>query len=58
LVWNDTQKIIREASKILAGKSKKAKIPALWDGKTAERIIKILVESPLKKRQQIRKFTK
>jgi UDP-N-acetylglucosamine 2-epimerase (non-hydrolysing) len=46
LVWNDTQKIIREASKILAGKSKKAKIPALWDGKTAERIIKILTKAP------------
>jgi len=46
LVWNDTQKIIREASKILVGKSKKAKIPALWDGKTAERIIKVLVKAP------------
>jgi UDP-N-acetylglucosamine 2-epimerase (non-hydrolysing) len=46
LVWNDTQKIIREASKVLTGKTKKAKIPALWDGKTAERIIKILAEAP------------
>jgi len=45
LVWNDTQKIIREASNILAGKSKKAKIPALWDGKTAERIINILIKA-------------
>jgi UDP-N-acetylglucosamine 2-epimerase (non-hydrolysing) len=50
LVWNDTQKIIREASNILAGKSKKAKIPALWDGKTAERIIKILVKAPSRSR--------
>ena len=50
LVWNDTQKIIGEASNILAGKSKKAKIPALWDGKTAERIIKILVKAPSRSR--------
>jgi len=41
-VWNDTQKIIKEASKVLTGKSKKAKSLALWDGKTAERIIRIL----------------
>jgi UDP-N-acetylglucosamine 2-epimerase (non-hydrolysing) len=45
LVWNDTQKIIKEASKVLAGRPKKAKIPGLWDGKTAERIIQILVTS-------------
>jgi UDP-N-acetylglucosamine 2-epimerase (non-hydrolysing) len=49
LVWNDTQKIIKEASKVLAGKSKKAKSLALWDGKTAERIIKILTRSTSKK---------
>jgi UDP-N-acetylglucosamine 2-epimerase (non-hydrolysing) len=52
LVWNDTQKIIREASNILAGKWKKAKIPALWDGKTAERIIHILTRPVSKKRPQ------
>ena len=52
LVWNDTKKIIREASKILRGKSKKAKIPALWDGKTAERIIKILIRSTSKKHRR------
>ena len=52
LVWNDTQKIIREASKILAGKLKKAKIPALWDGKTAERVINILARSVSRKHQR------
>ena len=44
LVWNETQKIIEEAFKILDGKGRKAKIPEYWDGKTAERIIKILAE--------------
>ena len=44
LVWNDTPQIIEEAFKILEGRGKKAKIPEYWDGKTAERIVKILVE--------------
>lgn len=44
LVWNDTEKIVEEAFKILEGRGKKAKIPEYWDGKTAERIVKILVE--------------
>ena len=51
LVWNDTKKIVEEASKILDGKAKKAKIPEYWDGKTAERIIKILAEQGLKSRE-------
>jgi UDP-N-acetylglucosamine 2-epimerase (non-hydrolysing) len=49
LVWNDTERIVREAYKILEGKTKKARIPAYWDGKTAERIIKILSGHNLKK---------
>jgi len=48
LVWNDTQKIVEETFKILEGRGKKAKIPEYWDGKTAERIIKILVEDSFK----------
>jgi UDP-N-acetylglucosamine 2-epimerase (non-hydrolysing) len=44
LVWNDTERIVEEAFKILEGRGKKAKIPEYWDGKTAERIVKILVE--------------
>lgn len=44
LVGNSTQKIIAEALKILDGKSKKGSCPKLWDGKTAERIIKILAK--------------
>lgn len=49
LVWNDTGRIVREAYKILEGKTKKARIPACWDGKTAERIIKVLSGYNLKK---------
>jgi UDP-N-acetylglucosamine 2-epimerase (non-hydrolysing) len=48
LVWNDTEKIIQEAFKILNGKAKKAQIPAHWDGKTAKRVVKILSEAHLK----------
>lgn len=44
MVGNSTQKIIAEALKILDGKSKKGSCPKLWDGKTAERIIKILAK--------------
>lgn len=44
LVWNDTSAIIREAFKILNGKTKKGKCPELWDGKAAERIMNILAE--------------
>jgi UDP-N-acetylglucosamine 2-epimerase (non-hydrolysing) len=49
LVWNDTEKIVEEAFKILEGRGKKAKIPEYWDGKTAERIVRILAEEGLKK---------
>jgi UDP-N-acetylglucosamine 2-epimerase (non-hydrolysing) len=44
LVWNDTRKIVEETFRILDGKGKKANIPEYWDGKTAERIIRILAE--------------
>ncbi len=43
LVWNDTQKIIDEAFKILDGKGKRGNCPELWDGKAAERIVETLV---------------
>lgn len=42
LVWNNTERISEEAFKILDGKGKQGTCPELWDGKTAERIIKIL----------------
>ena len=49
LVRNDTETIVREAFNVLNGTIKEAKIPEYWDGKTAEKIIKILVEGALKK---------
>jgi len=42
LVWNDTQKIIDEAFKILNGKGKNGNCPELWDGKSSNRIVNIL----------------
>ena len=42
LVWNDSERIIEEAFKILDGKGKRGNCPELWDGKAAERIVKIL----------------
>jgi len=43
LVKLETDAIIREANLILNGKAKKGKIPKFWDGKTAERIVKIFL---------------
>ncbi len=43
LVGNDTQKIIDEAFKILDGKKKQGKVYELWDGKTAQRVVNIIV---------------
>ena len=39
LAGTDTAKIIKFAGEILDGKWKTGKIPELWDGHTAERII-------------------
>ena len=46
LVGNDGQKILNEAMKIINSKSKiKSPLPKLWDGKTSERIVKILSDT-------------
>jgi UDP-N-acetylglucosamine 2-epimerase (non-hydrolysing) len=42
LAGSDTQKIISFALKILDGQWKTGKVPDLWDGHTAERIIEVL----------------
>ncbi len=44
LVGVDPEKIVRESKKILAGEEKKSVGFTLWDGKAAERIVKILYE--------------
>jgi len=41
MVKLETEDIIKEANEILIGNTKKGKIPKYWDGKTAERIVKI-----------------
>jgi UDP-N-acetylglucosamine 2-epimerase (non-hydrolysing) len=43
LVGTDTAKIIAEAQKILAGHSKDGRIPELWDGHAAERIMQAVL---------------
>ncbi len=45
LVGTDTERIIAEAQKVLDGNAKKGQIPELWDGKAAERIVRILNEN-------------
>lgn len=42
IVGMDTEKIVAESLKILSGHSKKGKIPPLWDGNAAYRIVEIL----------------
>jgi len=44
LCKRNRNKILKEVNKILTGKEKKGQIPKLWDGKTAERIMKILCQ--------------
>lgn len=42
LVGNDSQRIVEEATRVLDNKGKKGSIPALWDGRAAERIVRII----------------
>ena len=51
-MWNDTRKIIDEAFKILDGKEKKGNCPELWDGNTAQRIVKMLVNREIYKKEK------
>ena len=44
LVGTDPIRIIAEVRKILRGKGKQGRRPNMWDGKAAERIVKILAE--------------
>jgi len=44
IVGSNTNLIVTEVEKILQGKQKIGKIPELWDGKAAERIVEILAK--------------
>ncbi|CAD7783118.1 MAG: UDP-N-acetylglucosamine 2-epimerase [Candidatus Methanoperedenaceae archaeon GB50] len=44
IVGSNPEKIISKSMDILNGKKKIGRIPKLWDGKAAERIINILIE--------------
>jgi UDP-N-acetylglucosamine 2-epimerase (non-hydrolysing) len=44
IVGSDTQRIINESIKIIQNKTKSGKIPKLWDGHAAERIVQIIVK--------------
>jgi UDP-N-acetylglucosamine 2-epimerase (non-hydrolysing) len=49
LVGTSHAKIVAEARKILDGHGKRGRVPKLWDGKAAERIVRCLIEHPPKK---------
>ncbi|MCR4914421.1 MAG: UDP-N-acetyl glucosamine 2-epimerase [Prevotella sp.] len=44
LVGEDPQRLAEAVSKMLAGEWKKSALPDRWDGRTAERIVRILLE--------------
>jgi len=44
LVGSDPDRILAAAHRILAGKREKGRIPALWDGRAADRIVGILLD--------------
>jgi len=46
LVGNDPARILAAARDILAGKGKKGRVPPLWDGKAAHRIVELLTSVP------------
>ena len=45
LVGNETERIIEESFKIIAGQGKTGSYPELWDGRAAERIVEIINRS-------------
>ncbi|MCG8603738.1 UDP-N-acetylglucosamine 2-epimerase (non-hydrolyzing) [bacterium] len=44
VIGSSAERIVEESRKILSGNVKKGRRPHLWDGKAAERIVKILLE--------------
>lgn len=50
VVGTSPEAIVREARKILRGEAKRGKVPELWDGHAAERIMKIVAALPARSR--------
>ncbi|MGC1088633.1 MAG: UDP-N-acetylglucosamine 2-epimerase, partial [Candidatus Acidiferrum sp.] len=46
LIGTDPPKIVAAADAILSGKGRPGRIPPLWDGHAAERIVEILLKNP------------
>jgi len=44
IVGREPERIVTEALAILDGKGKAGRVPELWDGQAAERIVSVLVE--------------
>jgi UDP-N-acetylglucosamine 2-epimerase (non-hydrolysing) len=42
VVGTDTERIVAEADRALSGRGKAGRIPALWDGRTSERVAEVL----------------
>jgi len=45
VVGTDPRGIVRETTRIINGKEKKGRIPPLWEGKAAQRIVKVLLNT-------------
>jgi UDP-N-acetylglucosamine 2-epimerase (non-hydrolysing) len=44
LVGSDPSRILDEARRVLAGGGKRGRVPELWDGAAAQRIVAVLLE--------------
>jgi len=42
VVGSDPRRIVAEALAVLDGKGKGGQVPVLWDGKAAERIVRVI----------------
>jgi UDP-N-acetylglucosamine 2-epimerase (non-hydrolysing) len=45
MVGSDTNLVVTEAKKVINGQAKQGRVPELWDGKAAERIVSIIARS-------------
>ena len=45
LVGSNTELVVKEAKKVISGQAKQGRIPDLWDGHAAERIVEIILRN-------------